>query len=304
MNAGFLRYLAAKRTVDRRALHPGVASRATAAARRLSERRGPSRAVRVLEVGSGAGGAFPVWLELLAPCPRIEFVATDADSDLLDAGRDAVSRCAVECGLVVAASGTRRVRLEGRNPARRIEVVFRTASVPGEAPAGRFDLLVAQSFWDLLPPGAAIAYARRVLAPDGLFCSTLTFAGETRFEPPHGLDETILTSYHRSMGGDRGGDPRAGDRLVRDFRAAGSGFRVLAEGPSDWRVLPVDDGYPGDERFFLETILGFVAKETGADPAVPGPVRREWLTDRRRQLDEARLAYRARQRDLLTERIG
>ncbi len=246
-----------------------------------------------------------MWMALLAPCPRVEFVATDAEADLLDGYREAALRYATRSGLDGVGADRGRLRLEGAGAdARRIEVTFGTASVPKPPPAGPFDVLLAQSFWDLLPPGSAPAYARRVLVPDGLFLATLTFAGETRFEPSHPLDEPMLASYHRSMGGDRGGDPGAGDRMTRDFAATESGFRVLAEGSSDWDVSPGDEGYERDERFFVETILGFVAKETATDPLVPPGVRRDWLEARRRQLREGRLAYSARQRDLLAERLS
>ncbi len=245
-----------------------------------------------------------MWMALLAPCPRVEFVATDAEADLLDGYREAALRYATRSGLDRVAADLGRLRLEGGGTdARRIEVTFGMASVPKPPPAGPFDVLLAQSFWDLLPPGSAPAYARRVLVPDGLFLATLTFAGETCFEPSHPFDEPMLASYHRSMGGDRGGDPGAGDRLTRDFGATESGFRVLAEGSSDWEVRPRDEGYERDERFFVETILGFVAKETATDPLVPPGVRRDWLEARRRQLRDGRLAYSARQRDLLAERI-
>ena len=242
-------------------------------------------------------------MEILAACPRVSLVATDAKADLLEAYRESAPDDAAAVGLLVLSPDPSHLRLEARGfNSRCIEVRFRTASVP-DAPAGRFDLLLAQSFWDLLPPGAALGFARQVISPSGLFLSTLTFAGETRFEPRHEFDGPILASYHGSMGGDRGGDPSAGDRLPGEFGAAESGFRVLAEGPSDWNVLPSDGGYPKDERFFLETILGFVAKETAADPDVPAEVRGAWLAARRRQLRDGRLAYSARQRDLLAERI-
>ena len=40
-----------------------------------------------------------MWMALLAPCPRVEFVATDAEADLLDAYREAALRYATRSGL-------------------------------------------------------------------------------------------------------------------------------------------------------------------------------------------------------------
>ena len=303
-SSGFVRYLSAKRTVDRRALHAGVLERAAEAVGALVGRQAASRPARALEVGGGAGGAFAVWMEVLTTCPWTRFVATDRCRDLLRAYREAVLHGAGDSGLEVLSSGADQLRLTGGGPSpRRVEVRFEAAALPMERPPGRFDLLLGQSVWDLLPPGSALGFAGSVLVPGGLFLATLTFDGATRFDPPHEFDGPILASYHRSMGGERGGDPAAGGRLARDFAAAGSGFRVLAEGPSDWCVAPDQDGYPADEQYFLETILGFVAKETARDPAVPVGVRRAWLDARRGQVADEALGYSASQRDLLAERI-
>ena len=134
------------------------------------------------------------------PCPRVEFVATDAEADLLDGYREAALRYATRSGLDRVGADRGRLRLEGAcADARRIEVSFGTASVPKPPPAGPFDVLLAQSFWDLLPPGSAPAYARRVLVPDGLFLATLTFDGEDslRAEPPlRRADAGVLSPQH------------------------------------------------------------------------------------------------------------
>ena len=110
--------------------------------------------------------------------------------------------------------------------------------------------------------------------PGGLFYATLTFAGATRFGPAHELDRRLLQCYHASMGGERGGDPYAGERLLGAVRMPGSGFAELASGRSDWRVVPTDEGYPDDEAYFLLAVLGFVEKET--PHVVRNPRRRNW----------------------------
>ncbi len=168
--------------------------------------------------------------------------------------------------------------------------LFREATVPEDFEGEQFDLLLARSFWDLLPPGEALPFARRVLAPGGVFYGALTFSGETRFDPPHEDDEPVLAAYQATMP-----DSRAGERLIEAVRKPDSGFAEIASGRSDWRVLPTADGYPDDEAFFLETILGFLEKEVGS-PAD------EWLRARRRELLEGNLAFTARQHDLAARR--
>ena len=273
-----------------------------AAARALRELPA-DRPLRALEVGGGAGGAFRRWMELVAPFPRVEFTATDRDGGLLAAYREEVRSWAGEAGWRAVGGDADAVRLE--DDGRVVDVRFRRAAVP-EGLAGweaeRFDLLVAQSFWDLVPPGTALALARRLLAPGGVFYAALTFSGETRFDPPHELDGPVLARYHASMEGDRGGDSRAGERLIEAVRAPGSGFYVLESGRSDWRVVPAEGGYPGDEAFFVETVLGFFEKELRDAAEIPPAARNAWLAARRRQLTEGRLGFTARQHDLAARR--
>ncbi len=227
------------------------------------------RPLRVLEVGGGAGGGFRRWMKLLDRVDRLDFTATDRDERLLVAYREEV-----------ASSPDR-----GPDPMR-----FRKAVVPGGFAGETFEVLLARSFWDLLPPGDALDFARRILPPGGVFYAALTFAGETRFHPPREEDRRILAGYHRSIA-----DPRAGQRLVEDIRAPGSGFAEIASGRSDWRVVPERGGYPADEEFFLATILGYVQKELGDEAT-------DWLAVRRRQLREARLSFTARQYDVAARR--
>ena len=263
------------------------------------------RPLRVIELGGGAGGAFRPWMSLLGRFPRVEFTVYDRSGELLEAYREEAASWAGEAGLSVAGDAEAGLRLEGGG--RVLEMRLSEASVPegttGER-EGSFDLMVAQSFWDLVPPGAALGLGRRLLAPAGIFYSTLTFSGATRFTPPHDLDRRLLHCYHASMGGERGGDPYAGERLVGAVRMPDSGFAELASGRSDWRVKPTDEGYPGDERFFLLTVLGFVEKELATSTEVRDDELDWWMRARRRQLRNGELSYAARQQDLVARRDG
>ncbi len=285
--------------MDARAIHPGVRKAVRGALGSFPA----GTPLRALEVGGGAGGAFRRWTELLAPHSRAELTVTDRDPALLDAYRQEALRWAGE-------RGSRRgelLRIEDHG--RILEVRFLRVSAPEgflAFPEGSFALLAAQSFWDLLPPGTALPLAGRLLAPGGVFYAALTFSGSTRFDPPLGVvDRRILDRYHASMEGARGGDSRAGERLIEQVRAPGSGFCELASGRSDWRVVPdpaFEGGYPGDERFFLETLLGFIEKELRAAPEISESERSGWLAARRRQLAKGRLSFSARQHDLAARR--
>lgn len=300
-SGGVLRYLKAKGSVDARSVNVQVRE---ACVRALAQLRvhGP---LRVVELGGGAGGAFRYWMSLLAPFQSVEFTAVERDGGLLDAYREEVASWAGECGLQTARDDPQRLRLEGGG--RVFDVRLREMVAPGgfsKEDEGAFDLMVAQSFWDLVPAGTAPALGRHLLPPGGLFYATLTFAGATRFAPPHELDRRLMHCYHASMGGERGGDPYAGERLLGHVRMPGSGFSELATGRSDWRVVPTDEGYPADEKFFLLTVLGFVEKELLTSSEVRDDELDWWMGTRRRQLADTQLSYAARQQDLVARRDG
>ena len=184
---------------------------------------------------------------------------------------------------------------------------LREAKVPeefGGQDEAAFDLMLAQSFWDLVPPGTAFSLGRRLLVPGGIFYATLTFTGATRFAPAHELDRQLLQCYHASMGGERGGDPYAGERLLGAVRMPESGFTELASGRSDWRVVPADEGYPDDEAYFLLAVLGFVEKELLTSSEIRGDELDWWMRSRRLQLKDGQLSYAARQQDLAARRDG
>ena len=296
VDAGYLR---AKVSVDARAVNPRVRE---TVAQALAEMPA-DRTIRVLEVGGGTGGAFRHWIGLLAPFERVEFTVTDRDLHLLGSYRQEVHSWAdtVRFRTLGEDADSLRFGRGGRN----FEVRFREAAVPlgfEERDDAAFDLLLAQSFWDLVRPGVALSVGRRLLAPGGIFYATLTFAGATRFGPLHELDRRLLACYHASMEGDRGGDSLAAERMIGELRIPGSGFTELAAGRSDWRVAPTDEGYPGEEAFFLETILGFVEKEARDAPEIAAPELDGWLRTRRQQLADHQLSFAARQQDLAARR--
>lgn len=286
--------------MDERALDRRVRRAAAEALRNLARATGADRPLRALEVGAGAGDGFGRWMDLAAPFARVEFMATDPSPALLRAHRKAVAAWAAREGCRAVSADGGEVRIEGRG--RRIVVRFLEAAAPDGLdllPPGEFDLLAAQSVWDLTPPGTAHRVGRRLLRAGGVLYSTLTFCGETRFDPPLPADRRILARYHRSISA-RGGDPGAGARLVAEAERAGSGFAVLASGRSDWRVTPASAGYAPEELAFLEAVLGFIEKEVGGRADLPEAA--DWLASRRAALAAGELGFRAGNRDLVAVR--
>jgi len=272
------RYLTAKRSVDERARDRRVRDRLLAA---LPE------APRVAEAGSGAGLTLAELYEWgVRPS---SYLGVDEDAGIVAFARHVVPRVLRRRGVdAVATSDGCRVG--------DADLAFAAGdalrALPAGDSAGEVDLLLAQSFLDLVPLESVLDVAEAVVSPDGLVYAPLTFDGDTVFEPAHPADDRVLTAFHDAIDATSGRDSRAARHVRQHLHDRDAD--VAAVGSSDWIVRPVDGAYRADERFFLECILSFVADAvTDVDGAA------EWLSTRRTQLARGELTYVARNHDLL-----
>jgi SAM-dependent methyltransferase len=291
MNFDYVRYLAAKATVDDRALNRHV----------LAElcRLMPAGAPRVLEVGAGLG----TMVARLTDWGAIgvgEYILLDADRQLLDCSRRWLCDWAVARGLRsdLLPDGLRvgdlRVRLVHAELGRYLEAA-RGASA---------DVLIANAVLDLVDVPAVLPGLLRLLVPGGIYWFTINYDGESIFEPGQPHDDLIMRAYHRDMDeriryGRPAGESRTGRRLFHYLRAAGA--PALAAGSSDWVVSAGPDGnYPGDEAYFLRSILSTIqhALQNRHDRVEPADLA-GWLAERRRQLAAGELVYIAHQLDFV-----
>lgn len=260
----FAHYLEAKRTVDDRAINRRVLGRLR---QELAGFEGPA----IVDVGAGLGTGIVRLLEWEVAPTEASFTAVERDAELLE--------IAAKC-------------LEGRG---RGELLASTltdfAASPGNR--GRFDLVMAQAFLDIVELGPAVKDLVALARLGGLLYFPITFDGESIFEPAHEDDDSVLARYHASM--DRNGNSRTGRSLFHALSAEGT--EVLDLGSSDWIVYPESDGYPNDEAFFLEYVIGMV-EETVGEAA------RNWATTRRQQVADGKLLYMAHQVDCLARKLG
>jgi SAM-dependent methyltransferase len=282
----YTRYLAAKRTVDDRALNRPVLDEL----RRLL----PGDAPRVLEIGAGLGtmvARLLDWQVLRAG----EYTLLDVDPQLLRDSRSWLADWAAARGLAheLLPDGLQLGEL-------RVRLVEAELGSYLEAGHGQpADVLVAHAFLDVVDVPAVLPGLLRLLVPGGAWWFTVTFDGDSVFQPDHPRDDDVLGAYHASMDdrvryGRPAGESRAGRHLFHHLRAAGA--PALAAGASDWVVHPGPDGrYPADEAVFLEHILQTVhdALTDRVDPALL----EDWVAVRRRQLADGELLYVAHQLD-------
>ena len=296
MTLDYARYLAAKTTVDDRALNRHV----------LAElcRLMPAGAPRVLEVGAGLGTMVARLIDWGVLCAG-EYILLDADRQLLDCSRRWL------CGWTAARGlrsdplpdglrvGDLRVRLVHAELGSYLETAH-------GAPA---DVLIANAILDLVDVPAVLPGLLRLLVPGGVYWFTINYDGESIFAPGHPHDGLIMQAYHRDMDeriryGRPAGESRTGRRLFHHLRAAGA--PALAAGSSDWVVCPGPDGnYPGDEAYFLHSILNTIqnALQNRHDRVEPADLA-DWLAERRRQLAAGELVYIAHQLDFVGHSPG
>jgi SAM-dependent methyltransferase len=270
------RYLAAKRSVDDRARSGRVLDRL---------RNAVGASPRVLEVGSGLGfGASALSEWGVEPAT---YRGVDRDEGVVRTARWLCPRLFERAGWSV--ERTERGCTVAGSP-----VGFEQGEALAALRAGTADLVLAQSFLDLVSLGSALDAVRAALVPGGLAYAPITFDGVTLFAPDHPADDAVLRAYHRAIDRETGRDSRAGRHLLESLRRREES--LLAVGSSDWIVRPVEGGYRADERYFLDCILGFVAD--AVEGLAAADVDR-WLAVRRRQLERGELTYVAHGYDLL-----
>src|SRR5256884_3489782 len=296
MTAGYARYLAAKTTVDDRALNRHV----LAELRRLM----PAGTPQVLEVGAGLGTMVARLMDW-GVVGAGEYILLDADRPLLDDSRRWLRGWAAARGLRSdllpdgLQVGDLRVRLEHAE----LGTYLEAAHGP---PA---DVLIANAVLDLMDVPAILPGLLRLLVPGGVYWFTINYDGESIFAPAHPHDDQVMQAYHRDMNervryGRPAGESRTGRRLFHYLRAAGA--PALTAGSSDWVASVGPDGpYPGDEAYFGGSILRQTenALRSRQDRVEPADLA-DWLAVRGRQLAAGELVYIAHQLDFVGRSPG
>jgi hypothetical protein len=266
----FARYLAAKRTVDDRALNGRVW-------RRLSEelKSYPGAELALVDVGAGIGtGAerFAEW-RLAEPLSRLRYTGLEPRTELLPEGMLRLRALPFFVELVGTTLESFYARAGNRES---------------------FDIVVAHALLDVVDLEPALEALVGLSRPGGLLYFPIVFDGETMFEPTAEQDEEILAAYHGTMRE----NGRTGRKVFHRLQSLP--VEVLEMGGSDWIVHPTRDGYSGDEEFFLAFILATI--EGAVRGLVEDSIVRAWVGERRRQLEGAQLLYGAHQIDVLARR--
>ena len=301
---GFVRYLAAKKSVDDRALSGHVLKSLDAALKAC----GPG--LKVLEVGAGIGTMLERLVDrgILADA---RYVGIDSAPCLVAEARRRVPTWARDRGFTVAEGAASAIRLERGSSC--ICARFETADlyefIDRNRGRRRWDLLIANAFLDLVDLPRALPGLIALAEPGGLLSLTMNFDGMTILEPPvePALDREILTLYHQTMDGRvvdgrPSGDSRTGRHLLTRLREMG--VLTLAAGSSDWVLYPGSDGYPGDEAYFLHYLIDLIFASLKDHPALDPGRLASWMGIRHAQIERAEMVFIAHQLDILGRVAG
>jgi hypothetical protein len=296
-----MRYLAAKKSVDDRALNWQVWQRLAAALPRVT----PQQPLRVLEVGAGIGSMVERLLagDLLT---HATYTAIDQAPTLLAEACRRLRQWARERGFQVDENrqGQLHVWRAEQHITIETEAIDVAHFMAREHGRRAWDLLIGQAFLDLIDMPTTLPGLCSLVRPGGLLYFPTTFDGDTAMQPESDaeFDRAIEACYHQAIDqrvrdGKPSGDSRAGRHLFAHLRTAA--VDVLAAGGSDWVVFAGANGYPADEAYFLHDIIHTIDMALTGHPHLDAERLRTWVAQRHAQIDQGALVYVAHQLDVL-----
>ena len=297
----FIRYLAAKKSVDDRALNRHVLQ----SLNRVLSRGTSENPLQVLEVGAGIGTMAERLVDWKV-LKRAAYTAIDVDPDLIAEACRRLPRWAKTCGYAVNAHSREKLALKRRG--QDIFVEFEAIAVDDlvarEKGRRSWDLLIANAFLDLMDVPTSLPLLFSLLRPGGLYYLTINFDGVTIFQPEIDpvLDMRITALYHQTMNqriasGKIFGDSCTGRHLFANLQACGN--EVLDVGSSDWVVFAGPHGYLEDEAYFLHYIIHTVQAALDGHPDLDPALLASWIRERHNQIEQGILVYIAHQLDFL-----
>jgi len=299
MEYSFQRYLAAKKTVDDRALNLRVWN---SLARELAAIQA-ERPLQVLEVGAGIGTMLQ---RMLAPglLRKAVYSAMDGMLENIGLAKKNLGTWAENKWDVETEPDGLRLAKAGDSVQVKFENCDLNDFLDQNLGHRTWDVLIASAFLDLFDLSKLLARLKGLILPAGLAYFSINFDGVTIFEPvaEQGLEERILAQYHRTMDertirAALSGDSRAGRRLFHYLPA--EGFELVEAGSSDWVVFSRQGIYPADEAYFLHHIIHFFEESLEGNSEISQTELSGWAAMRHAQVEQGELVYIAHQMDFL-----
>jgi hypothetical protein len=290
------RFLAAKKTVDDRALNRTVAGRLRAELASIESAR-----PRVLELGGGLGTMVARLVEW-GLVRHADYWLVESDGELLADAKAWLATWAASRGCAVEpAADALRFHGDGID----VSVSFVRADLDEyltRAPSARADVLIANAWLHLVDVPSTLPRMLALLAPGRIFWLPVNYDGDTVFEPQHPDDALLMKIYHRSMDqrvhrGRPAGGSRTGRHLFRNLLDAGA--TLLAAGGSDWVVHATAGRYEADEEYFLHHVIHSIDEELERHAEFDPRALARWVELRHAQVRRGELVYVSHQLDFV-----
>ncbi|UCE00001.1 MAG: class I SAM-dependent methyltransferase [Chloroflexota bacterium] len=296
----FTHYLAAKKSVDNRAINRYVWQLLGESLPQTSE----DAPLKVLEIGAGIGTMIERMLEWNL-CKRADYTAIDSSSMNINFAKERLQDWAVQQGyLVEKRQDILTIQREDIQVDMKLLDIDLFDFLADQRNESSFDLLVAHAFLDLVDLPRTLPRIFKLGRSGSLFYFSINYDGLTIFEPliDADFDRQVLDRYHLTMGarfqeGKLFGDSQSGRHLIQQIQAAGG--IVSAAGSSDWVVFPGSSGYPEDEAYFLHFIIDTIFQALKNDPELDEDRFSAWVGERHAQIERQELVYIAHQLDYL-----
>ena len=294
----FPRYLAAKKSVDDRALNRQVLQ----VMREFLQSLPFQRPLKVLEIGAGIGTMLERLMDwnLLT---EVEYTAIDSELDNIDFAQQRLQEWAAQINFQIVKRGDNLQFSTTRG-----EILVKLLAVDlydfleQDQRKGSWDLLIAHAFLDLIDVPTTLLRIMNLIQNGGSFYFSINYDGLTVLQPPIDgeFDELVLELYHRTMeermyAGLQFGDRYTGRHLFEHIQQ--SAGRILASGSSDWVVYPGVAGYPEDESYFLHFIIHTIYLALENQMELDGKQFSDWIRQRHEQVDRQELVYISHQLD-------
>ncbi|RKS09174.1 methyltransferase family protein [Nocardiopsis sp. Huas11] len=174
----------------------------------------PGRPLRVLDAGTGAGGALPELIDLARPSAGT-VVAVDVEARAIDAARERIGGASTEPGVDLRVADLREVAAEAVADGRGFDLIWSS------------DVVWPATFED---PAGVVGALAEALAPGGVLALFTTNYYQSMFLPGHSRLERLIRTASELTWGLPGDGPTHYERLGAWLRGAGLadvGLRVL-----------------------------------------------------------------------------
>ena len=299
----FIRYLAAKKSIDDRSLNSHVFQTLS---RTIKELYG-NEEIHVFEAGCGIGSMLERMLGWGA-LTNAAYTALDLEPEYI---AEAVRRLVINgntAGMKVHKKSENVLVLQ--NHKQHMMIRFKVGDIiefaSNHASLREYHLILANAFLDLIDIYSSLPSIFSLVRPGGFVYFTLNFDGVTSLEPTieADLDRQVIALYHETMDhrlvlAKPSGDSKTGRHLLPFLQK--SGLNILDAGSSDCVVFPTNGSYKDDDAYFLHFVVDTIYRAIEFHPEInPGQLHM-WRDNRHRQVEHGELFYVAHQLDVLAQ---